>query len=65
MLDRNYDTGTKLEIPYRRTITERLTEEAEGLRNRLKEIEEALTALQSNPDIERILNLVSKVSNGY
>ena len=65
MLDRGYDTGTKLEVVYRRTITERLTEEAEGLRNRLKEIEEALTALQSNPDIERILNLVSKVSNGY
>ena len=64
MLDQN-EVSSKINMPYRRTVTERLQEEAEGLSNRLKDVEEALAALHSNPEVEHIINLVSKVNNGY
>lgn len=56
---------TKYDMPVRRTVSERLAEEAESLRARLQEVEEALEALRSNPEVENIINLVSKVNNGY
>jgi len=45
----------------RQSIGERLSLEAQLLRSRLLDIEAALKALQSNPEVEQIINLISKV----
>jgi hypothetical protein len=46
----------------RPTLTERLTQERQGLAARLTELDAAIAALQSNPEIQRILDLVQKVA---
>ena len=46
----------------RPTLTERLTQERQGLAARLAELDAAIAALQSNPEIQRILDLVQKVT---
>ena len=46
----------------RATVTERLNQERVTLIERLGQVEEALQALAENPQLERVLNLVSKVS---
>lgn len=48
-----------------RSIGEQLARDVELLRTRLRETEEALTALQSNPEVEHIINLISKVHHIY
>ena len=44
------------------TITEQLKQEKVVLEERLAKVNEALTALQANPEVEKILNLISKVN---
>ena len=43
------------------SVGERLEQESIQLRARLAEVEAAIAALKSNPEIEAIINLVSKV----
>lgn len=66
MVDRGYETGNlvaqKLIAP---TIQERLEQQVEMFRGQLQEAEEALDALKSNPEVARIINLVSKVQHIY
>jgi len=52
-------------LPVRRSVSEKLTQEKLELEARLEEINEALSALQSNPGIEHVLNLVTKASDRY
>ena len=61
----NQFAETNSGLQTRRTITESLTEQAMVLRARLQDVEAALEALQKNPEVESIINLVSKVHNGY
>lgn len=52
-------------MPVRRSVGERLEEERQELQSRLEVVEAALDALQSNPELERIINLVSRVQDRY
>ena len=53
-----------IEVPTRRSVGENLETEATKLRSRLADLEAAIEALHSNPEVERIINIVSKVHNG-
>jgi hypothetical protein len=43
------------------TMTEILLAKKERLESELSEVNEALTALRANPEIERVINLVTKI----
>jgi len=45
-----------------RTLREKLEDQKSGLEVRVKEIDEALNALKSNPGIEELINKINKVS---
>ena len=47
---------------HRPTLTERLKDERQGLATRLAELDAALAALESNPEVQKILDLVQKVA---
>lgn len=51
--------------PINRTVGERLRIEAAELRKRLSDVDAAIEALEGSPEVEKVLNLVSKVWNGY
>lgn len=44
------------------TITERLSSEKQRLESRLEEVNKALEALNKNPEIAEVINIISKVS---
>lgn len=44
------------------TLTERLKREQADLSARLKEVTEAITALEANPQVQAVLDLVQKVA---
>ncbi len=44
------------------TLTERLKREQADLSSRLKEVTEAITALEANPQVQTVLDLVQKVA---
>lgn len=48
-------------MPYPRTLPERLRDEKAALEQRLSQVNEAIEALEKNPEIEKILHLISKV----
>ncbi len=48
--------------PVRSTITERLESEAEQLKTRLKEIEKVLVVLKSKPDVQEVLDALSRMN---
>jgi len=56
-------TGSNI-LPTVPTISERLEMEAQSLRSKLLDVEAALTALKDNPDVEQVINLVSKAQHG-
>jgi len=47
---------------HRLSITEKLVHEKESLESRLIEVNQALEALAENPEIEKVLRLVSRVA---
>lgn len=47
--------------PRQVTILENLRDRRERLSNQLKELDEAIAALQENPEVERVLSLVSRL----
>ena len=47
---------------YRPSLTQRLTAERQDLAERLAEVDAALAALNAQPDIQKILDLVQKVA---
>ena len=61
-LAKSLGEGAMEATPRRATVTERLNQERLSLIDRLSQVEEALQALAENPQLERVLNLVSKVS---
>ncbi len=66
MMDRSYnDTGEKLASIIQPTVTENLEQQRDVLLSRLQEIDAALDALKGNPEIERVINPVSKVQRIY
>lgn len=46
----------------RPTLTERLTQERDGLRSRLVELDAAIGALEANPQVQAVLDLVQRVA---
>lgn len=50
----------KLARPMRRSLTERLGDERTGLSARIAEIDQVLEALAKHPEVESLINLVSK-----
>lgn len=50
---------------YRPTLTERLQRDRQELQARLDEINAALTALESNPQLQQVLDIVQKVMPHY
>lgn len=46
--------------PIRRSLTERLGDERTLLTNRIAEIDQVLEALAKHPEVESLINLVSK-----
>lgn len=62
MADAYYPTPTNEVGQLRRaTITERLTREKSELENRLKQINDCLSVMQSNPEIANTLDAISKL----
>lgn len=55
--DVNYIPQLKMD----RSLTKKLEYEKTSLEERLAKVNEALTALKANPEIERVLNLISRV----
>jgi hypothetical protein len=50
------------DIPYQKpSLVEQLEQQAVDLKARLAQIEEALAGLKANPEVERVLNLVSRL----
>ena len=47
---------------HRPTLTERLKQERHGQAEKLAELDSAIAALESNPEVQRILDLVRKVA---
>lgn len=47
--------------PRRSSITERLIEEKKKLSNRLNQVEKVLLAIDKNPEIAEVVNLISKL----
>lgn len=47
------------------TMTERLHMQRDDLKNRLTQVEEAIDALESNPEVARAVDAISKVGGLY
>jgi|CXWL01.1.fsa_nt_gi uncharacterized membrane protein YfbV (UPF0208 family) len=47
---------------YQPTLTERLKRDQADLRSRLEEIDEAIAALEANPQVQAVLDLVQRVA---
>ena len=63
MYDDNKNLATSGCIEVRRqTLTERLKEERQGLSSRLAELDAAISALEANPQVQAVLDLVQKVA---
>ena len=45
----------------RMTLTQRLSEEKKRLETRLGDVKIALTALEKNPEIQKVLDIVSRI----
>jgi CRP-like cAMP-binding protein len=58
-------TNVKALLDHSPTVTEKLEIKRQRLQDELSRTDEALTALKSNPEIERVLNLVQRASRGY
>jgi len=43
------------------SLTERLESERTGLTERIARLDEAITALKSNPDVERLINIITRL----
>ena len=43
------------------TVTGRLEAQRDNLKEHLARVEEAIAALKANPEVERVINLVSRV----
>ena len=52
--------ASQLSRPMRRSLTERLGDERTGLTARIAEIDQVLEALAKHPEVESLINLVSK-----
>lgn len=59
------ETGSR-DIEYSQpTVEDRLQRESGELTERLAQVNSALEALRSNPEMQRVINLVSQVTNRY
>lgn len=61
-LNQMVECGSADCAPKRVSITEGLESRKARLQGQLREIDDALTALQANPEIEKVLNLVGKAT---
>jgi hypothetical protein len=60
--EKNIATAGCVEI-HRSTVTERLKNDRNALRERLDQVEKALTALEAHPETQTILDLLAKIGH--
>jgi|CXWL01.1.fsa_nt_gi uncharacterized membrane protein YfbV (UPF0208 family) len=62
MYDNAVATDAKCIEVRRLTLTERLKEERTNVNSRLQELDQAITALEAQPEMQRLLDIIQKVA---
>lgn len=62
MYDNTIEASPKCVEVRRLTLTERLKEERTNVNSRLQELDQAITALEAQPEMQRLLDIIQKVA---
>lgn len=65
MLGQGMVEASQERVPARLTMTEQLRQQKQRLEDQLKLINEALDGLESNPDVARVVDAVSRLGGIY